>query len=82
MFVYELIIYIVFETYIVNKDLHDEYIKNYKKKNTVSNAIGIIYKKNLITKNVEYMNKKILIHSIERLPFCIDKNTNNSNELD
>lgn len=42
MFVYELIIYIFFETYIVNKDLHDEYIK---KKNTVSNAIGIIYKK-------------------------------------
>lgn len=27
------------------------------------------------------MTKKILIHSIERLPFCIDKNTNNSNEL-
>lgn len=31
MFVYELIIYIVFETYIVNKDLHDEYIKNFLK---------------------------------------------------
>lgn len=81
MFVYELIIYIVFETYIVNKDLHDEYIKKTKKK-TVGNAIGINYKKNLITKNVVYMTKKILIHSIERLPFCIDKNTNNSNELD
>lgn len=42
----------------------------------------LITKKNLITKNVVYMTKKILIHSIERLPFCIDKNTNNSNELD
>lgn len=31
MFVYELMIYIVFETYIVNKDLHDEYIKNFLK---------------------------------------------------
>lgn len=43
--------------------------------------IGINYKKNLIIKNVVYMIKKILIYSIERFFFCIDKNINNSNEL-
>lgn len=81
MFVYELIINIFFKVYILNKDLYDEYIKKIKKK-IVGNVIGINYKKNLIIKNVEYMIKKILIYSIERFFFCIDKNINNSNELD
>lgn len=72
-------IYIVFETYIVNKDLHDECIKNFLK--NCKQCDWYYLQNNLITKNVEYMTKKIPIHSIERLPFCIDKNTNNSNEL-